>query len=145
MSFFGFDPTRGHDSAAPGFSQAADPFSGLSGNNVDDVLEFEDTYDGLGDQLDETDDAFNDDTFGGGDVGPAVSKVGKDFDFFGQTAKVAGAIEEEHLRFHRQGPTVRSGAIQSQAAYYGTQPGQPAPDLRGLGMRSTKNPSRCLI
>ncbi|CAG9980478.1 unnamed protein product [Clonostachys byssicola] len=142
MSFFGFDPTRGHDSAAPGFSQAADPFSGLSGNNVDDVLEFEDTYDGLGDQLDETDDAFNDDTFGGGDVGPTVSKVGKDFDFFGQTAKVSGAIEEEHLRFHRQGPTVRSGANQSQAAYYATQPAQLAPRPARTGYEKYKEPEQ---
>lgn len=28
-------------------------------------IDFEDTYDGLGDNLDETDDVFNDDTFGG--------------------------------------------------------------------------------
>jgi DNA topoisomerase 2-associated protein PAT1 len=34
MSFFGFDTTlprdRGHNPSAPGFSQAADPFAGLS-------------------------------------------------------------------------------------------------------------------
>jgi DNA topoisomerase 2-associated protein PAT1 len=34
MSFFGFDSTlprdRPHNSAAPGFSQAPDPFAGLS-------------------------------------------------------------------------------------------------------------------
>jgi DNA topoisomerase 2-associated protein PAT1 len=30
--------------------------------------------------------------------------VGKDFDFFGQTAKVSGAINEEQLRFTRQQP-----------------------------------------
>lgn len=63
-------------------------------------LDFEDTYDGLGDQLDESNDAFNDDTFGGEDV--ASGAVGKDFDFFGQTAKVADAIEEEHMRFDYQ-------------------------------------------
>jgi DNA topoisomerase 2-associated protein PAT1 len=107
MSFFGFDTTR-HNSGAPGFSQANDPFAGLSGRDVDDALDFEDTYDGLGDQLDETDDAFNDDTFGGGS-GPTAS-VGKDFDFFGQTAKVAGAIEEEHLRFSRQQPVPKASA-----------------------------------
>ncbi|KAG7112669.1 DNA topoisomerase 2-associated protein pat1 like [Verticillium longisporum] len=47
---------------------AHDPFAGLShrtGDN-DDAMDFEDTYDGLGDQLDESGDAFNDDTFGGG-------------------------------------------------------------------------------
>ncbi|KAK0391407.1 hypothetical protein NLU13_0907 [Sarocladium strictum] len=111
MSFFGFD-TSGHDKAAPGFSQAHDPFAGLSGraDDADDALDFEDTYDGLGDQLDETDDVFNDDTFGGGaaEAAPSTGRVGKDFDFFGQTAKVANAIEEEHMRFARQQPTVKS-------------------------------------
>lgn len=40
MSFFGFDTTlprdRGHPSAAPGFSQAQDPFANLSGGPGDD-------------------------------------------------------------------------------------------------------------
>ncbi|KAE8450397.1 hypothetical protein EG329_006471 [Mollisiaceae sp. DMI_Dod_QoI] len=113
MSFFGFDTNlpreRGHNSAAPGFSQAADPFAGLSGRDGDDddALDFEDTYDGLGDQLDETDDAFNDDTFGGGETITAKKPVGKDFDFFGQTAKVADAINEEQVRFTRQQPISR--------------------------------------
>lgn len=66
-------------------------------------LDFEDTYDGLGDQLDETDDAFNDDTFGGSES-TAAKPIGKDFDFFGQTAKVSNAITEEQLRFNRQQP-----------------------------------------
>lgn len=133
MSFFGFDTTR-HNPGAPGFSQAHDPFAGLSGGDgVDDALEFEDTYDGLGDQLDETDDAFNDDTFGGGDaVGP--SKVGKDFDFFGQTAKVADAFDEEHVRFSRQQPAPKAAAsytqpadpYQQQAPYYAQPQQRPA-------------------
>ncbi|KAK3390732.1 topoisomerase II-associated protein PAT1 [Podospora didyma] len=108
MSFFGFDSTL-HNPAAAGFSQAHNPFAGLSNRDDDaDALEFEDTYDGLGDQLDETDDAFNDDTFGD-TVGPVSSRapVGKDFDFFGQTANVANAIEEEHVRFHRQQPVAK--------------------------------------
>lgn len=68
-------------------------------------LDFEDTYDGLGDQLDETDDAFNDDTFGGEESSSKPQHpVGKDFDFFGQTAKVADAISEEQVRFSRQQP-----------------------------------------
>lgn len=134
MSFFGFDTSGQHNAAAPGFSQAHDPFAGLSGGDGgDDALDFEDTYDGLGDQLDDADDAFNDDTFGGGSGGAAggeaapAKKVGKDFDFFGQTAKVADAIEEEHLRFNRQQPTGRSNAPpgyqaqQAQDAYYGQQ------------------------
>ena len=67
-------------------------------------IDFDDTYDGLGDQLDETNDDLNDDTFGGGAVGVSGSArpVGKDFDFFGQTAKVSNAITEEQMRFSRQ-------------------------------------------
>ncbi|KAH8678750.1 topoisomerase II-associated protein PAT1 [Tricladium varicosporioides] len=112
MSFFGYDTTlprdRGHNTRAPGFSQAADPFAGPRPDEDDDVLDFEDTYDGLGDQLDETDDAFNDDTFGGDDAVAATKKpVGKDFDFFGQTAKVSDAITEEQMRFSRQAPPSR--------------------------------------
>ncbi|RCI10643.1 hypothetical protein L249_4441 [Ophiocordyceps polyrhachis-furcata BCC 54312] len=116
MSFFGFDTGGGHNPAAPGFSQAHDPFAGLSGRDEigDNAIDFDDTYDGLGDQLDETDDAFNDDTFGGETVGHG--QVGKDFDFFGQTAKVADAIEEEHLRYHRQQPAPRFSISKGQAA-----------------------------
>ncbi|KAF4966094.1 hypothetical protein FZEAL_10693 [Fusarium zealandicum] len=127
MSFFGFDNTR-HNTAAPGFSQSHDPFAGLSGRDGDgdDALDFEETYDGLGDRLDETGDAFNDDTFG--DSGPAVTgRVGKDFDFFGQTAQVANAIEEEHLRYHRQQPVARAAPsvpqypVADQQSYYSNQ------------------------
>lgn len=130
MSFFGFDNAR-HNPAAPGFSQAHDPFASLAGrkDTDDDAIEFEDTYDGLGDQLDDADDAFNDDTFGGGGGGTvAQPSVGKDFDFFGQTAKVSGAIEEEHLRFNRQQPSQRPSAAQTHQAappvpqYYQNQP-----------------------
>ncbi|KAF4592608.1 topoisomerase II-associated protein PAT1 [Ophiocordyceps camponoti-floridani] len=115
MSFH-FDKGGRHNPAAPGFSQAHDPFAGLSGRQDigDDALDFDDTYDGLGDQLDETDDAFNDDTFGGETV--SRGQVGKDFDFFGQTAKVADAIEEEHLRYHRQQPTSRFSMSKGQPA-----------------------------
>ncbi|KAI1759359.1 topoisomerase II-associated protein PAT1 [Hypoxylon sp. FL1150] len=106
-----FNPNSRHDMAAPGFSQSYDPFADLSRNtgDIDEALDFEETYDGLGDQLDETDDAFNDDTFGGGGSGVAShAPVGKDFDFFGQTAKVANAMEEEHQRFSRQQPVPKS-------------------------------------
>jgi DNA topoisomerase 2-associated protein PAT1 len=131
MSFFGFDTTR-HNAKAPGFSQAHDPFAGLSRGEDDDALEFEDTYDGLGDQLEETGDAFNDDTFGGsggGGVtgGVSSSSVGKDFDFFGQTAKVANAMEEEHLRYNRQKPAPKASSISSASvapapSYFPSQP-----------------------
>ena len=106
MSFFGFDASR-HNPAAAGFSQAHNPFAGLSSRaDEGDALEFEETYDGLGDQLEETGDAFNDDTFGD-TVGLAAGPSGKEFDFFGSTAKVANAIEEEHVRFTRQQPAVK--------------------------------------
>lgn len=66
-------------------------------------IDFDDTYDGLGDQLDEANDDFNNDTFGGERNGSLDrNTVGKDFDFFGQTAKVSDAINEEHLRYSRQ-------------------------------------------
>ncbi|KAF3224206.1 hypothetical protein TWF106_004407 [Orbilia oligospora] len=109
MSFFGFNTTLPRDRAAhaphptqaPGFSQQVDAFAGLSGNSNekadDDGYDFEDTYDGLGDKLDEGDDEFNDETFGGGNA----AAPGKDFDFFGSTAKVANAINEEQLLYAR--------------------------------------------
>ncbi|KAI9874519.1 MAG: Protein PAT1 1 [Pleopsidium flavum] len=112
MSFFGFDATlprdRGHPVRAPGFAQAPDPFAGLSRapevrEDDDDAIDFDDTYDGLGDQLDEANDDLNEDTFGGEDNGSSTEKpIGKDFDFFGQTAKVCNAINEEQLRYSRQ-------------------------------------------
>lgn len=110
MSFFGFE-TSGHNKAAPGFSQAHDPFAGLS-NHQDgggDAVDFEDTYDGLGDQLVETGDELNDDTFGG-DSGPTGGSVGKDFDFFGRTAQVATAIDEEQLVYSRVHPNAAKAA-----------------------------------
>lgn len=62
-------------------------------------LNFDDTYDALGDRLDEAGDAFNDDTFGEG------GRVGKDFDFFGNTNRYAGTLEEEQaLHYARQPP-----------------------------------------
>ncbi|KAL1866450.1 hypothetical protein VTK73DRAFT_4684 [Phialemonium thermophilum] len=136
MSFFGFDTSR-HNPSAPGFSQAHDPFAGLSKRDEEgDALEFEDTYDGLGDQLDETDDAFNDDTFGGGASDVPSGAVGKDFDFFGQTAKVANAIEEEHVRYNRQQPPAKPSSSQptataaaqtaASASYSSYQPTRPA-------------------
>ena len=87
MSFFGFDPTKppdhGPGSKAPGFGPAPDPFAGLTNRNDsydddDGAIDFEETYDGLGEDLDESGDALNDATFGGS--GP----VGKDFDFAAQ-------------------------------------------------------------
>lgn len=141
MSFFGFDNNR-HNTAAAGFSQAHNPFAGLSSREDDgDALEFEETYDGLGNQLEETGDAFNDDTFG--DIAVETKPVGKDFDFFGQTAQVANAIEEEHVRFHRQVPVSR---VSQPAAQYNTQafPQQPTagPSYGYASQASSHRPAR---
>lgn len=64
-------------------------------------LNFEETYDGLGDRLQETGDDMNDDTFGNGaDTGAGQGSVGRDFDFFGNTAQVSNVIDEEQVRYH---------------------------------------------
>jgi len=63
---------------------------------------------------------LNDDTFGGGDSN-AEKPIGKDFDFFGQTAKVSNAINEEQLRFNRQQPppktTTNTSTFVSHSSY----------------------------
>jgi DNA topoisomerase 2-associated protein PAT1 len=86
--------------------------------------------------LDETDDAFNDDTFGGESLPATTTKkpVGKDFDFFGQTAKVADAITEEQLRFSRQPPPSR---IAPQSSNFS----QPAPKPARTGYERYKEPT----
>ncbi|KAL8758777.1 MAG: hypothetical protein Q9184_003818, partial [Pyrenodesmia sp. 2 TL-2023] len=127
MSFFGLDTNlprdRAHPTNAPGFAAAPNPFTTFTQNppsedDEDDGIDFEDTYDGLGDQLDEAGDDLNEDTFGGGDNGPAKfnapQQVGKDFDFFGQTAKVSDAINEEQMRFSRQQTPVKQPSPQRQ-------------------------------
>ncbi|KAL8699780.1 MAG: hypothetical protein Q9201_005800 [Fulgogasparrea decipioides] len=128
MSFFGFDTTlprdRGHPATAPGFTAPSDPFAAFTENrpsedDEDDAIDFEDTYDGLGDELEEAGDDFNDDTFGGdagGATAAAPKTVGKDFDFFGQTAKVSNAINEEQMRFSRQQPAARESSPPRQAS-----------------------------
>ncbi|KAJ5246701.1 hypothetical protein N7468_001684 [Penicillium chermesinum] len=109
MSFFGFNTTLPRDrdhppSGSRGFFENPDPFAEVAAQALDDddAIDFEDTYDGLGDQLDDDQDAFNDDTFGGG--GADGGKVGRDFDFFGKTAQVSDAIGEEQVRFALQNP-----------------------------------------
>ncbi|CAG8250359.1 unnamed protein product [Penicillium nalgiovense] len=107
MAFFGFDTTLPRDrdgTGAKGFFENPDPFADIARANAlgdDDVIDFEDTYDGLGDQLSNDQDEFNDDTFGG--TG-ANTSVGRDFDFFGKTAEVSDAIGEEQVRFSLQNP-----------------------------------------
>lgn len=76
----------------------------------------QDGYDGLGDLLEEANDDFNDDTFGDVGTGAAepVRSVGKDFDFFGQTAKVSDAFNEEQARFNWQKAPSKSTAALSE-------------------------------
>ncbi|GMF61714.1 unnamed protein product [[Candida] boidinii] len=91
MSFFGFDP-----SGPPGKSKHknnknfkknnknnssnSNNNNNNNGNNDDlDTYDFEETYDGLGDNYIEEEDAFNDETFGT----EAGANLGKDFDFTG--------------------------------------------------------------
>ncbi|PSN62138.1 hypothetical protein BS50DRAFT_603662 [Corynespora cassiicola Philippines] len=121
MSFFGFDTTlpqdRGHRANAPGFSQTHDAFAGLGGGAADgDAIDFEETYDGLGDQLDETDDAFNDDTFGGGPASQA--SIGRDFDFAGQTSQIANTLHEEQMLYQARQPPRQQQQQQQQQQHY---------------------------
>lgn len=107
MAFFGLAQPQERDraGASRGIFEQHDPFAGLSGAGEDDeALNFEDTYDGLGQQLDESGDAFNEDTFG---LGEPVTResVGKDFDFAGQTAKVRSTLLEEQARHQSSLPT----------------------------------------
>lgn len=131
------------------FFQPNDPFAALEGSEDDNILEFEDTYDGLGDQLDETNDAFNDETFGGGSLESTarLSQPSKpDFDFFGQTAKVADAIHEEQVRFSRQQPTARKPSAAApppvtQTQYQSYTPEQPFKPIR-TGYEKYKEPEK---
>ena len=86
-------------------------------------IDFDDTYDGLGDQLDETNDDLNDDTFGGAS-GQLQESVGKDFDFFGSTAKVSNAISEEQVRYTMQQAPPKS--MTSMVASPATRDDRPA-------------------
>lgn len=101
MSNFRFDDK--HRESTPNSAQANNQVTGQFtnlDNEENDANVFEDTYDGLGDQLEESGDNFNDDTFGGSGENLADSKpVGKDYDFFGQTARVSQAISQDQTRF----------------------------------------------
>ena len=117
MAFFGFDTTLPRDRAAPsssrGMFDSHDPFAGLSrgpaGDDDDEILNFDDTYDGLGNQLVESGDTFNDDTFGGGQ--PVTRQaLGRDFDFAGETAKVRSTLLEEQVLHHARQPMQHSYA-----------------------------------
>ncbi|EAS35365.3 topoisomerase II associated protein [Coccidioides immitis RS] len=109
MSFFGFDTTLPNDRPpareSRGIFEAPDPFSEVARATAhgftdgDDAIDFEDTYDGLGDRLDDAQDAFNEDTFGEA-AGNEDKPVGKDFDFFGQTAQMTNILGEEQVLYN---------------------------------------------
>ncbi|EER38388.1 topisomerase II [Histoplasma capsulatum H143] len=108
MSFFGFDTTLPRDRPSGqqtrGIFENPDPFAHVAHAVVQDdeeAIDFEDTYDGLGDQLDEDQDAFNDDTFGGG---ADEKSVGKDFDFYGKTAQMSNVLDEEQMLYKLKHP-----------------------------------------
>ncbi|QKX59213.1 uncharacterized protein TRUGW13939_06345 [Talaromyces rugulosus] len=133
MSFFGFDTSLPRDrqtgQQSRGIFENPDPFAEVARAQAqglhegdDDAIDFEDTYDGLGDQLDDDQDEFNDDTFGGGDTS-------KDFDFFGKTAQVSDVINEEQVRYTLQHPKaaepLSSASAQHQAPATATAPTVP--------------------
>lgn len=111
MAFFGFDTTLPRDRSAGGnrgLFEQRNQFADLQKaaklnafqSQKDEILDFEDTYDGLGDELEETGDNLNDETFGGGlDAAGAGGSVGRDFDFYGSTAQVSNAIDEEAMKY----------------------------------------------
>ncbi|KAI1003830.1 hypothetical protein K3495_g4380 [Podosphaera aphanis] len=84
-----------------GFSQATDPMAGLSRQQDKDIIavdfvEMDDAYDGLADELEETGDDLNDDTFGEGKNSTTTSNlVGTGLDFFGRPLKVPDTIAED--------------------------------------------------
>ena len=83
-------------------------------------IDFEDTYQGLGGHLDDTDDAFNDDTFGGD--GPATQQsVGRDFDFAGQTSKISNTMQEEQMLYNARQGFSRPAPQQQQPQQYQQQ------------------------
>ncbi|KAF3043974.1 hypothetical protein E8E12_003195 [Didymella heteroderae] len=141
MSFFGFNTDlprdRGHQTNAPGFGQH-DAFAGFSGGAADDdVIDFEETYQGLGGQLDDTDDAFNDDTFGG--EGPVTQQsVGKDFDFAGQTSKISNTMQEEQMLYQARQGFSRPAPQQQQQQQQ--QYRQPPSKPNRTGYESYKDP-----
>jgi DNA topoisomerase 2-associated protein PAT1 len=89
--------------------------------------DFDETYDGLGDQLEETNDDFNDDTFG--DSGA----IGKDFDFSGKTAKTAEVLEDEQLVYERRTMAQRTPMIDRSTDPWAQRSNEPVWGQQGSG------------
>ncbi|KAK2747546.1 hypothetical protein FQN57_002039 [Myotisia sp. PD_48] len=142
MSFFGFDTKLPEDrpqrSKPRGIFETTDPFAEVARATADgqlhgddDVIDFEDTYDGLGDQLDETNDELNDDTFGAS-AGDTDQPVGKDFDFFGNTAQMMPVLGEEQVIYHLN----RGSSQDNNTAASDTTSVLPQPSLLSLPKRT---------
>jgi DNA topoisomerase 2-associated protein PAT1 len=127
MAFFGIDQPLEKDRPR-GMFDRHDPFAGLAGNDDDEVVDFEQTYDGLGNRLEESGDTFNDDTFGG-DEPVTRQGVGRDFDFAGQTAKVRDTLLEEQARQPRYRPPVQQPTKPSRTGYEAYKEPEYIPEL----------------
>ncbi|EPY52871.1 topoisomerase II-associated deadenylation- dependent mRNA-decapping factor [Schizosaccharomyces cryophilus OY26] len=79
MSFFGFDTTLPKEALFP-----------KDGAHDEEGIDFEETYDDLADRLVEEGDDLNDETFG-----VSAGNIGRDFDFFNQTAQASSKLEDE--------------------------------------------------
>lgn len=133
-SFFGFDPSkppeRTHNSKAPGFGPAPDPFAGFSKHDDEaevETFDFEDEYnDDLGNRLEEEGDDFNDDTFGAG-------PVGTNFDFGrggmpGQVSKQQQAQPQPRQTYPTRQPSAQKPAARTGYESYKQSSGR-MPDL----------------
>lgn len=120
-----------------------------------DRYDFEETYDGLGDRLDETLDEFNDETFGtsGADVGKRPFLVccvltictGRDFDFFGKTAKIADVMEEEQMTYARSHTMQKPPPTQAARQAEIQQQQQQQNYVRQLQRQSAPPPPRTVL
>ncbi|KAK4617821.1 DNA topoisomerase 2-associated protein pat1 [Fulvia fulva] len=110
MSFFGFDTNLpGDRRGGQGMFDRQDPFGGLGDGGDQEALDFDQTYDGLGQHLQETGDEDNDDTFGG-DMPVTRDQLGKDFDFAGQTANIRDTLLEEQVLHQARQPMQQARA-----------------------------------
>ncbi|KAL2315774.1 DNA topoisomerase 2-associated protein pat1 [Schizosaccharomyces pombe] len=86
MSFFGFNTTLPKENMFPN-----------EGQLEEDGIDFEETYDDLGNQLNEAGDELNDETFG-----VSAGSIGRDFDFSGTTAQASAQLEDEQYQINQQ-------------------------------------------
>ncbi|RDX54229.1 hypothetical protein OH76DRAFT_1398553 [Lentinus brumalis] len=103
MSFFGFEQNNDLENEKRRFLEG-----GLSGAKQEDVAVYtwgEESYDGLGDALQEGGDELNDETFG------AAEDIGKDFDFSGTALP-----EHQRAASHQLAQPPQGGSSQQQTS-----------------------------